>query len=220
MVRILRLSIFILLIVVTCCLLRKDCLINSGKAIHRPIAKSSNAVNKNILPLKITKNIKLRIQSKLQTNLYKYLLDLNNQKTVKRKSVQLNYGDEHNSCVYFASEALRRVGCRIPKRICYTGQLWGKDKKRTSLINQLRNLRWQESKDLSLLLPGDICFTKPDPYGHPTHVYVFMGWVKNDDYNYAYVCDNQSYDYGLTFHIRNIKNALNDKDALYFFMYE
>lgn len=75
---------------------------------------------------------------------------------------------------------------------------------------------WHQSKSLSELLPGDICFTTPNSEGHFTHAYIFMGWVEQKKFDYAYVCDNQSYDYGTTLHIRNIKNTSRDKDPFYF----
>ena len=46
-----------------------------------------------------------------------------------------------------------------------------------------------------------------------------MGWVVENSFDYAYVCDNQSYDYGYTYHKRNVKVALSNKEAFSYFMY-
>lgn len=50
-----------------------------------------------------------------------------------------------------------------------------------------------------------------------------MAWVKEGNYDYAYICDNQAKDYeNKIYHIRNIKNVDKangySKDAFSFFM--
>lgn len=161
----------------------------------------------------------LRKQSEVQIKLYKYLIDLSNRESVKSAAIKLNNGKQHNSCVYFVSEALRRVGYKVPLKICYTGNYRHIMHKDISLMHFLKKMGWQESKNLSELQVGDICFTTPDSEGHSTHTYIFMGWVDPQKHDYAYVCDNQSYDYATTLHVRNIKSMLKDKDPLYCFMY-
>ena len=161
----------------------------------------------------------IRKQSKLQNDLYQYLLVPNQRDSIKNRAIKLNNGNQHNSCVYFVSEALRKIGLKIPLRVCNIGRFKSKNNSNLSLIKQLKFIKWKTSNSLSLLLPGDICFTTPDYNGLPSHVYVFMGWVKSGRVDYAYVCDNQSYDYGFTLHIRNIKNSLPGKEAFYSFIY-
>ena len=51
-----------------------------------------------------------------------------------------------------------------------------------------------------------------DGYGNKMvfqpHTYVFMAWVKEGNYDYAYICDNQTKDYeNKIYHIRNIKKC-------------
>lgn len=160
-----------------------------------------------------------RIQSQLQNDLYRYMSIPENRESVKTKAIKLNHGSQRNSCVYFASEALRRVGFDVPITISYTGNIRTQEKADISLLHFLQCKGWKISKKISLLLPGDICFTAADLKGHPTHVYIFMGWVKKDSIDYGYVCDNQSYDYETTLHIRNILIPLKGKEPFYCFMY-
>ena len=182
------------------------------------IEKQIKSHNEDYIRDKRTKKI-VRNQSKLQSELYQYLLIPNHRASIKNKAIKLNNGNARNSCVYFASESLRRIGFKIPLRVSNIGSFNRKHNSSLSLIKELKSMNWQTSTNPSLLLPGDICFTAPNYNGFPTHVYVFMGWVRSGHVDYAYVCDNQSYDYGYTLHIRNIKDYLPGKDAFYKFMY-
>lgn len=152
-----------------------------------------------------------RKQSKVQTSLYNYLTNASNRKSVETAARRLNRGNHRNTCVYFASESLRRVGYKVPKKIRRTREL----------ASYLRSKGWKVSYNLHELKPGDICFTTNNALGAPSHVYVFMGWVKKGSIDYAYVVDNQSRDYkGKTYHIRNVKRRKMDKEATRFFMYK
>lgn len=182
------------------------------------IVKKIKAQNKDYIVNKSSTKI-IRKQSKRQSELYQYLLAPNQRASVKNKAIKLNNGRTRNSCVYFACESLRKIGFRIPLKVCNTGSFKSKHNSSLSLIKQLKAMNWKTSSRPSLLLPGDICFTTPDYNGLPTHVYVFMGWVKSGNIDYAYVCDNQTFDYGYVLHIRNIKKALPGKEAFYRFMY-
>jgi hypothetical protein len=130
---------------------------------------------------------------------------------VNKSARRLNRGDRHNTCVYFASEALRRVGYRVPRNVCNTRQF----------VAFLSANGWKKNYNISELKPGDICFTTNTALGHPSHAQIFMGWVKQGSTDYAYIVDNQAYDYnGHIYHIRNIKRKFKDKDATKFFMYK
>ncbi|MPW26115.1 hypothetical protein GC105_09955 [Alkalibaculum sp. M08DMB] len=91
----------------------------------------------------------------------------------------------------------------------------------------LQERGWKKERDYTKLKRGDVCFTtdsKGNKNGGPTHTFIFMGWVKEGNYDYAYICDNQTKDFdGKILHIRNIKNKGyfngNGKDAFSFFMY-
>ena len=171
-------------------------------------------LNLTIKPFEPVESIsnEYRTQSTIGTNLYNYLMNYDNRQSVLNRAVELHNGITSNNCVYFASEALRRAGLTdLPNYVANT----------VTLTSQLRSRGWETSTDLSMLLPGDICFTTSYGYG-PTHTYTFMGWVSTDtyDYDYAYVCDNQGYDYGCNdYHKRNISFATPTKDALSYFMY-
>ncbi|MFL0194456.1 Ig-like domain-containing protein [Clostridium sp. WILCCON 0269] len=151
-----------------------------------------------------------RTQSSIGTNLYNYLMNYDNRQSVLNKAIELHNGDTSNNCVYFASEALRRAGLTdLPNYVANT----------VTLTSQLQSRGWQTSTDLSMLLPGDICFTTSYGYG-PTHTYTFMKWVDPNSHDYGYICDNQGYDYGYNdYHKRNINIATSEKDAISYFMY-
>lgn len=151
-----------------------------------------------------------RTQSTIGTSLYNYLMNYDNRRSVLERAIQLHDGDTSNNCVYFASEALRRAGLTdLPDYVANT----------LTLTSKLQSMGWQISTDLSMLLPGDICFTTS--YGNgPTHAYTFMKWADPNSYDYAYICDNQGYDYGdNAYHIRNIDFETSTKDKLSYFMY-
>jgi hypothetical protein len=133
--------------------------------------KAENA----IAEVKINKNIKAaasqvnsRKQSSIQNSLYNYMSSKANQNSVNAYARKLNGGNKHNTCVYFASESLRRVGVKVPKSISNTRQF----------IGYLKANGWKVNYNLSELKPGDLCFTTNDSTGWPSHVYIFMAWTK------------------------------------------
>ncbi|MHC6178472.1 Ig-like domain-containing protein [Clostridium sp. JNZ X4-2] len=150
-----------------------------------------------------------RTQSSIGTSLYNYLMNYDNRQSVLERAIELHDGDTSNNCVYFASEALRRAGLDVPAYVANT----------LTLTSVLESMGWKIGYDLSLLLPGDICFTTS--YGNgPTHTYTFMKWADPSSFDYAYICDNQGYDYGgNAYHIRNIDFETSTKDKLSYFMY-
>ena len=119
------------------------------------------------------------------------------------KAIELHGGDTSNNCVFFTSEALRRVGIDLPLGTCNT----------YDLEDKLQAMGFVESYDLSQLKPGDIVFTN----GY-THVYIFMGWSAN---GYAYICDNQADRFdNKVLHLRNIYGDTDLTDrATHFFYY-
>ena len=148
--------------------------------------------------------------------IYKFLQKDKNRREVFAVAVDLNGGSSENTCVYFIAEVLRKNNYPISKDTCNT----------TQIISILENKGWKKESDYKKLKPGDICFTTDytgSKKGTPTHTYVFMGWVKEGSYDYAYICDNQAKDYeNKVYHIRNIKNRVEinglTKDAFSFFM--
>lgn len=135
--------------------------------------------------------------------LFKYMTDPSNQASVDQTAVVLHGGRTDNNCVYFASEALRRIGVGIPRSTANTYQL----------ENELKYIGFVPSYDLSQLKPGDIVFTN-----NYTHVYIFMCW---DTDGYAYVVDNQSYNFGnQILHRRQVYNDTATTDrATHFYYY-
>jgi hypothetical protein len=157
-----------------------------------------------------------RVQSSTGVKLYNYLMNYKNRNDVYSRAVSVHASElpnddpYRNNCAFYQSEALRSIGINIPKNISNT----------RSLTNVLLNMGWKKSEDLSILLPGDICFTIAYDSSGPTHAYTFMGWVDPKHFNYGYVCDNQGNEYGNdAYHIRNINFSTPIKDKISYFMY-
>lgn len=173
-------------------------------------------IQRQIAEQKRQEAINSNIRTSLNTKFVNYLTNENNAKSVFERAVSLHYGDVHNTCVYFQSEALRRIGFYVPDSISNT----------TQLTNYLSNKGWRIEYDYKKLKAGDICFTTADNggKGNPTHAYTFVKWVEEGKYDYAYIVDNQAPDYGTHNHIRNISiraiQGENERDAIQYFMYE
>lgn len=152
----------------------------------------------------------------LSENLFTYLSIKENRNSVAKRANELHGGTMHNSCVYVASEALRRVGIEIPDSMSWI----------PTFIEELKRQGFKTSYNLEDLKPGDICFTTDVngvAGGRPTHTYIFMSW---ESPGVARIVDNQSYDYGDVYHTRSIEfhylNNMKDKpkEAIAFFMYK
>lgn len=143
-----------------------------------------------------------KFHSKLQENLYNYMMDPKHQESVHLKAIELHNGDTSNNCVFFTSEALRRVSVDIPKNIAYT----------TNLEKELVKRNWGKVKDLSKLEAGDICFAGE------AHVYIFMGWA-NEEKTVAYVVDNQKARFGSTYHERGLYDGQGITPTTHFYEY-
>ncbi|CUP52393.1 mannosyl-glycoprotein endo-beta-N-acetylglucosamidase domain-containing protein [Clostridium baratii] len=143
-----------------------------------------------------------KFHSKLQENLYNYMMDPKHQESVHLKAIELHNGDTSNNCVFFTSEALRRVSVYISKNIAYT----------TNLEKELVKRNWGKVKDLSKLEAGDICFAGE------AHVYIFMGWA-NEEKTVAYVVDNQKARFGSTYHERGLYDGQGITPTTHFYEY-
>jgi|GEM_PF-5448301 len=148
--------------------------------------------------------------------IYQYIGDESNRQSAFSAAIALNGNKSANSCVYFISEVLRRNGIAVPSNTANTVQL----------VLELAQRGWSWGTDYKELKPGDIAFTTDSTgrkIGIPSHTYIFMGWVSEGSYDYAYICDNQAKDYdNKIYHIRNIRDRDNvdgkSKDAFNFFM--
>lgn len=162
--------------------------------------------------------VKTSPKQSLRENIYGSMLDSKTRLRAYNEAVKLNGGTSANTCVYFISEVLRINGIKIDDSICNTTQLLGIMKKEG----------YKKETDYKKLMPGDICFTtdeKMNKNGTPTHTYIFMAWKEAGKYDYAYICDNQSKDYGgKLYHLRNITKTEtingNAKEPFSFFMYK
>lgn len=136
--------------------------------------------------------------------LVSYLNPTPNRVSVGRRAIELHGGITINNCVYFSSEAHRRIGFNVP--------LWMSNTK--NYVPYLSSLGYKKVYNRDLLTPGSVCFTINDYGGNPTHTFVFMDWVNPDDHTLAYVVDNQA---GNTIHIRSMLQS-GESDAFAFFM--
>ena len=156
----------------------------------------------------------IETENSFSKRLHEFLSAEENGMTSGYAAVELHHGDWNNACVYTVAEALRRIGEDIPVNICRT----------EDFEMMLESLGYNKYYDLENLEPGDICFTT-DEYGviggRPTHTYVFLGWESPEIAN---VYDNQIYDYGSLYHVRDIGfsflngNQSKPKEATAFFM--
>ena len=135
--------------------------------------------------------------------LFKYMTNPSNQISVDKRAVELHGGITSNNCVYFASEALRRIGVGLSNDTCNT----------YDLEEKLVYMGFVPCYDLSQLKPGDIVFTN-----NYSHVYIFMCW---DTDGYAYIVDNQSYNFNnQILHRRQVYNDTSITDrATHFYYY-
>ncbi len=176
--------------------------VNTEESVKQAEANSLGNVSKTPFPL--------------SNDIYNFLSNKINRLKVYNKSTALNNGNTANTCVYFICEVLRENGFNISNSVCNTSQL----------LSILKSKNLQTITDYTKLKPGDICFTtdsKQNKNGTPSHTYVFMRWVKDGDYSFAYICDNQSKDYdGKIYHVRNISNSYTidgkTKDPFSFFV--
>ena len=154
--------------------------------------------------------------SNLSGEVYNFLESKANQREVYNAAIELNQGSSENTCVYFIAEVLRQNNFKVPEQTSNTKQI----------VSLLKEKGLKEQSDYKNLMPGDICFTTDNNGGRsgdPTHTYIFMKWVKQGNYDYAFICDNQAKDYeDKVYHTRNInvKATSNgfDKDEFAFFM--
>lgn len=154
--------------------------------------------------------------SHLNKNVYDFLQVKGNRIDVYNSSIELNKGSSKNTCVYFLAEVLRRNNFSVPLETSNTEEM----------ISLLSDKGFRKQSNYKNLMPGDVCFTtnaNGEQSGFPTHIYVFMKWLKAGSYDYAYICDNQAKDYkGKIYHIRNINVTAklngSDKDSFAFFM--
>jgi len=151
-----------------------------------------------------TSTVKSPGQTAIGAKLVSYLTPAGNVSSVLNRAVALHGGDASNTCVYFSSEAMRRIGVSVPEYICNTRQY----------LSYLKSNSWVSTYDITKLTPGSVCFTTNDWAGYPTHTFVFMGWVNPGDYSRAYIADNQ----GNTVHVRNM-GATYYTDAFAYFMH-
>lgn len=163
-----------------------------------------------------SKGIKAYVNPFLNKNVYNFLEDEGNRRDINDIAIKLNQGSSANTCVYFIAEVLRRNNFKVPAETSDTSEL----------ISLLTKKGLKKQTNYKKLMPGDICFTTDgngDVDGVPTHTYIFMKWVKDGSYDYAYICDDQAKDYkDKVYHIRNINVVTRsngfDKEAFAFFM--
>lgn len=170
---------------------------------------ASKIVTKNTIDSTSTENSTIKPIA-TANKIYEYLDVETNRTTALKKAVELDNGSKKSVTVYLLSEILRANTIDIPVDTSTVKQL----------VTDLTSMGWIKNTNFTDLVKGDICFTTdiPDKPGSPSHAYVFMGWVKDGETDYAYVCDGQVEEYSNVLHKRNISISTGEKDKFGFFL--
>ncbi|MCX0367681.1 cell wall-binding protein [Clostridium perfringens] len=160
----------------------QDYRFNSDGEMLSDIWDGATYINPNGIVLAPTPSMS---NSYTQYKLFNYMSSEKHREDVHNTSIKLHGGITSNNCVYFASEALRRVGVNIP---LYTANTY-------QLERELLSKGWKKSTDLRKLKPGDIVFSGS------AHAFIFMHWYDSDS---AYIVDNQKKVFGEVLHKRKI----------------
>lgn len=147
-------------------------------------------------------------QESVNAKVYTYLNDKANRTASLNEAKALNDGSDKGLSTIFIAEILRNNNYDVPKSVINT----------KSLVSELEKNNWKKINDYKKLEKGDIVFTTASKSNSPTHVYIFMGWVKEDKTDYANICDSQISEYSDTLHKRNIDFSTPKKDKFNFFM--
>ena len=110
---------------------------------------------------------------------------------LKREAVSI-VGSSENTCVAFASAALRAIGIQVPNSMTVTKPF------KEYLESDVNCVSVNNANDL---MPGDLCFTEDHASfpTYPAHVYIFIEWRDLDSTADAMVVDNQG-----EIHLRNV----------------
>ncbi len=183
----------------------RDALIKAGTLTQEEADKQAKIEADELAELEVEISAALGVhQTVTEAKFATFLSSQANISSVLNRAVELHNGDPSNTCVYFSSEAMRRIGVAVPIGTCNTKQY----------LAFLKAQGWVPTYDIRKLTPGSICFTTADWAGYPTHTFAFMGWVNSGDYTLANVADNQ----GNNVHVRNM-GATDSTDAFAFFMH-
>jgi hypothetical protein len=157
-----------------------------------------------VLVIKTTIGSKIWAEDKnynFDEKIFDFLKSNENRKYIYSKVVKGNKGNSSNACVYFLAELLRENNFMVSNET----------KKVSEILKILKEDGWEKHSNYEELKPGDICFTTDsdgNKDGIPSHTYVFMEWVKEGKYDFAYVCDNEAKDYNVElYHVRNVRNV-------------
>lgn len=177
---------------------------NSKKTIIKDIFEKEIAEEKRLQEEKEMKDNMAREAEDIRINLVNYLTTYKNARSTQLQAIKLHGGDKSNTCVFFASEALRRVNFFIPFWVGNT----------RDLTSQLEDRGWHRVYDMSKIRPGDIAFTmnEQNEKGVPTHTFVFIEW--NMENRTAWTIDNQNQNE----HIRNMTDYDGGYGAFQYFM--
>jgi hypothetical protein len=144
------------------------------------------------------------------TKTFEYLNIESNRSDLLNRSIKLNKGSKNGLTVLLLSETLRSNGVAINANTSTVKQL----------MDSLTSMDWKKNRDATKLQKGDICFTTdmPGKTGVPSHAYIFMGWVKDGNTDYANICDGQIEEFDSILHKRNLSITTTEKDKFSFFL--
>lgn len=160
----------------------------------------------------VSLHLRRKSLEKISAATVSYLSITSNRRKNIDEAARLNNGSYTNTCVYFASGALRAAGLDVPTSVGNT----------TELTEFLLKKGYKKYYDLDKLQAGDICFAAPSGNVNetPDHTYIFKQWT-DSSHKDAYIFDNQLTEYGSCYHVRNItyktiRKGKSKSKAIYF----
>ncbi|CAM2975866.1 hypothetical protein HAHI6034_10830 [Hathewaya histolytica] len=141
---------------------------------------------------------------------YTYAVGNDNRKKSIEESIKINENNKSGITAIFIAELLRKAEVSVPKKVTNT----------KALVEDLTNKGWKKYTDPKQLKKGDVCFTTDmsNMEGYPSHVYIFMGWVKEGNTDEGYVCDSLVEENKDSLHKRTIGIETETKQKMAFFM--
>lgn len=191
------------------------------KMISTPLSSIKNKKNSQVASQNNTTNVTVPQQKQEKTleqelgvansKIYTTALGEEIRKNAINQSIKINENSPNGITAIYIAELLRSAGIPVPAT----------SKNTKDLVDSLTALGWKPYTDPKQLKKGDVCFTTEmsDMAGHPSHVYIFMGWVKEGNTDTAFVCDSLIAENNNEWiHKRNIDFETENKQKMAFFM--
>lgn len=184
-----------------------------SNSISSNVKKNANAVKHQLIKVKTSAlkpvDVNLTPANEINAKIFDYLKIVANRNISYNKAKQLNNSKDKGLSSIYIAQILRDTGYKIDNSIINA----------SSLVNALKKDGWKPISDYKQLRKGDICFSaSSSSNGAPSHVYIFITWVKKGNTNYAWVIDNQVSEHKNVYHKRNIDFTTPTKEKFSFCM--